>query len=158
MTLTLKHTLNALLALALLVSLSLNLSAQTISPPNAECSSKKCVGSFTVTNDSVVPMTMEVTPVSASLSSSGATFKPLPSDVEVRLNTMSTRLSPKESYVVDYRIKCPKDCVVGFAASMLAGHTDSGVAVHVVLVHIVYADQKGKGARIRALKSAGYVQ
>jgi hypothetical protein len=135
--------------------------AQTISPPNAECSAKHCVGTFTITNDMLTPMAVTIKPMSIGITADGKLlFRELDATTDLKLSAMSARLGPKEVFAIDYKVKCAvAPCTIDFAASMMAvQHADSGAVIRLVLNHIVYVCPKEKDCRLNTLKAVGYLK
>ena len=139
-------------AIAVVLTATL-VAGQTLSPLNAECG-KKCSGEFSITNNGVVPLVVTVEPYSFSFMNGKPTFQKIDGVAEVHLNALSTRVSPKQTYVFDYRVKCIQfPCSVGFAAGMTVGHTDEGMALRIVLNHVVYSCEKARNCRVSVLKA-----
>lgn len=132
---------------------------QSVSPLVVECG-KRCSGSFTVSNDGLRPMSVVVEPYSFSLSPKSETlFRQLDSTVTVELSETSARVGPKSEHTFDYDIHCQQlPCMVAITSGMVIGHTVEGLAVRLVVPHIVYVDEKGKGARARLRLQAGLEQ
>lgn len=131
--------------------------AQTISPVIVECG-RKCSGQFTVTNNGIEPLAVVVEPFSFSLDkeSGNSLFRPLDKTVEVELNDMSAKIGPRSDHTFDYKMKCgAPPCLVTLATSMVVGHTQEGMAIRVVLPHVVYQCDKAKACRANARKDAG---
>jgi hypothetical protein len=134
--------------------------SQTISPLVTECG-KKCVGSFTVQNNAVIPMVTTVEAYSFGLDSKGQHFRSLDSTAHVTLSETSARLGPKEIREFNYKIRCDAlPCEVGILASMVVGHTQAqdgspGIQVRLALEHCVYVCDKSKNCRRSLLDEAG---
>ncbi len=131
--------------------------AQTVSPIVVECG-KKCRGSFTVSNANIKPAAVTVEPASFSLSpQTGASiFRPLDSTAQVSLSETSARVGPQSDHEFDYEITCSAyPCLVAFQTGMVIGHTVEGIAIRLVIPHIVYVCEKSKDCRANARKAAG---
>lgn len=149
----------ALIAFALLVLLVASTAQpQTISPLVSECSAKKCQGFFTVTNDSVVPLAVSISPYAVTFDP--ATKKPiftaLGATAHVTLSETSARIPPRAPHDFSYRISCDTlPCVIGLGALMSAGHTANGIQTKILLVTGVYVCESAKGCRDWVRKSVG---
>lgn len=134
------------------------LHSQTLGPTFSECG-KRCSGSFQVTNNGLTPMTVTVEPHGFKMeqgTADKATFTPADNNADVQLSTTSARLSPKQTYTFDYKIRCHElPCQVGLAAGMMIGHTDEGLAVKLVMGHIVYSCEKARDCRRNTLHAVG---
>lgn len=130
--------------------------AQTVSPLVVECS-KKCDGSFTVSNGSVAALVVTVEPFQVSLAPDGhSLFKPLDPGTEVVLNQSSARVGPLSDYTFDYKVRCAtQPCMVGLASGMMVGKTPQGLAIRLVVPHIIYSCDKAKGCRAGTRLAAG---
>jgi hypothetical protein len=144
---------NLILILAFLATPVL---AQTISPVVVECG-KHCSGQFTVTNNGIVPLAVIVQPVSFSLNSAGGSvFRPLDATVQLTLNDMSARIGPLGAHTFDYNLKCSTTpCLVTFLSSMTVGHAQGGIAIRVILPHVLYSCAKAKDCRKDVRLQAG---
>lgn len=124
---------------------------QSVSPMVSEYK-KSARGSFTVSNNTLRPMTVVVEPVSFHLVKGQQVTEPLSNDVHLELSDMTVRLAPKQSRVITYRAKCDA-LPCGFAIYsrfMDAQHTTEGVAVALHLPSSVYiCPDKTKGCRER---------
>jgi hypothetical protein len=130
---------------------------QTISPAIVECAAKKCNGEFTITNNGINPMTVTVEAHSFALGANGGTvLRPLDSTAELQLDEMAARLGPKAGHTFGYKLRCKQTpCLVTMYAAMMGAHTDQGIAVRVVLPHVIYSCDKAKDCRARVRKEAG---
>jgi hypothetical protein len=130
--------------------------AQTISPVVVECS-KKCNGTFTVTNNSLQSLAVIIEPQMFGFDTQHKLeFTPVGATAKVELKETSAKLGPKESHDFDYKLRCVTfPCMVDFQASMIMGHTAEGLAIRVVLPHMVYSCDKAANCRTRVLKAAG---
>lgn len=142
--------------LAIILVLVSGCFAQSMSPLQNECG-KRCAGLFTVTNNTISPMTVTVDPYMISV---GADKRPefhtVNGSAEVSLSSTSARLSPKQAYTFDYKVRCVSlPCSVGFAAGMMQGHTNTGIAIRLVLMSFVYQCDKAKDCRVNILRSQG---
>jgi hypothetical protein len=154
---TLRWIIFAILYLAVLAYAA---SAQTISPVVVEGGGSKAQGSFTVTNNGLLPAAVTVEAHTLDLRTN--TALPLAPTTHVELSQTSARLGAKQNFTFNYIIKCDAmPCVVQFQAGMMtAMHAGPGVgqglAVRIVLPHVVYlCQEKGKGCRDRVRKAAG---
>lgn len=130
--------------------------AQTITPLATECSKKHCSDAFTVTNNSLQPISVRVTPYSFVVMKNGPQMTPLDPNANVQLNTTSTKLGPKQAYEFDFKVKCVTvPCNVVFLVTVSAGHTASGVAINVQFIHPIYVCEKEKDCRLNTLRAAG---
>ena len=130
--------------------------SQTVSPLVVECG-RKCSGSFVVTNEGVQPMAVVVEPFSFSLSHEGnSLFRALDKTVEVQLNEMTARIGPHSEHEFDYSMRCSAEpCLVALTTGMIVGHTEEGIAIRLVIPHIVYQCSKGKDCRKSVRLAAG---
>jgi hypothetical protein len=129
---------------------------QTMSPAIVECKAK-CSGEFTISNHTVGPLNVTVEPHSFSLGTDGGTvLRALDPTVDVQLDSMSARVGPLGDHSFSYKLRCSKaPCLVILHASMTGPHTKEGVAVRLIMPHVIYMDEQGKGARARARAAAG---
>ena len=131
--------------------------AQGISPVISEARGPHVRGEFTVTNLQLVPVAVVIDPLTFSMDAKGnETYRPLPAGIDVKLDSTSTRLSPKQSYVFGYDIRCSSlPCVVHFQASLTGLHTREGIAISVRVPSIVYICEKQKDCRANVRKGWG---
>lgn len=141
---------------AVLAVLALRSAGQTVSPVIVECN-QKCSGEFTVTNGGITPLTVTVEAYSFSLAADGTSkLRKLDTTVDVQLDQMSARVGPKADHTFGYKLRCDAPpCLVTLYAGMVVGRTSDGMALRVLLPHVIYADEKAKGARARARAAAG---
>lgn len=145
------------LALLILFGFGLTGNAQTLSPVISECG-RKCSGTFTVTNNGVVPLAVIIEPYSFSLdpATGKSKLRTLDASTEVDLDEMSARLGPHEAHEFGYRIKCAQfPCLVTFYASMIAGRTPNGTAMRLMLPTVVYQCAKERNCRRDVRQAAG---
>ena len=143
------------LGFALLVS-AISAGAQSVSPLVVECG-RKCAGSFTVSNSGVQPVTVTVEPFSFGLAPDGhSLFRALDKAADVTLHETSARVGPQADHTFDYSIQCAAaPCQVALVTAMVVGHTTEGIAIRLVVPHIVYQCDKAKGCRANVRKAAG---
>lgn len=133
----------ALLVLAL-VALAGPLGAQSISPPIAEYRDKVSA-SFTVSNESVFPLTVVLQPRGFRVTEDGeVVIEPLDtSRVHLSLSTLSFRLQPRQTYTVFYDAKADSLPAWFTVWSAITGaRTAGGVNVRIELPHVVYVYQR----------------
>jgi hypothetical protein len=147
-----------LAALALLL-ISAPAHSQTISPLITECG-KKCSGSFTLTNNGLIPLAATLESFQFSLDSSGQHFRNLDT-ARVILSETSARLGPREAREINYKILCnATPCEVAILATMVVGNTKNSsgtgvIQVRLALQETVYACEKSKNCRRSILDAAG---
>lgn len=140
---------------------SLPAKSQQISPLVEEYS-KKARGTFLLTNNTVQPLAVTIEARSFSVDKAGKHLRPLDSTTHLQLSETSTRLAPKETHEVNYKIRCDAyPCLVTFLSGMVVGHTKGDkdhpvFQVRLILEHVVYMCEKQKGCRASVLTSAGY--
>ena len=133
--------------------------SQTISPLITECG-KKCSGSFTLTNNGVIPMAATIEAFQFSLDSKGQHFRSLDT-AHVTLSDTSARLGPKETREINYKITCDAlPCEVGVLATMVLGTTRNtsgtgNIQVRLALEETIYQCEKSKNCRRSLLDEAG---
>ncbi len=91
----------ALIAFALLFLIFASIAqSQSISPLTAECSAKKCVGTFTVTNNGVVPLAVTIAPYAVAFDpmTKKPIFSALGTFVHVALSETSARIPPRQPH------------------------------------------------------------
>ncbi len=82
--------------------------AQTIRPVLSEYAAT-AKGRVELTNDSIVPLTVIVTPKSLEVSETGEiSYGPLAAEIHLKLSAMSFRIAPKQSYYMFYEAKADK--------------------------------------------------
>jgi hypothetical protein len=130
---------------------------QTISPAIVECSAKKCNGEFTITNNGILPMTVTVEPHSFALGSDGGTIlRTLDPTVDLQLDEMAARLGPQAAHTFGYKLRCKQmPCLVNLNVALSGNHTDEGIAVRIILPHVIYGCDKAKDCRAGVRKAAG---
>jgi hypothetical protein len=129
---------------------------QAVSPVIVECG-KHCNGEFTVSNPTISPVTVTVEAYSFALGADGKSIlRPLDADADLQLDEMAARVGPQGAHTFGYKLRCTRTpCLVTVYVAMVVGHTNDGMAVRVLLPHVIYADAKQKGARARARAAAG---
>ena len=125
------------------------LSAQTISPVVSEYGGKKASGSFTVTNNALVPLTVVVEPPqSLSFINGKPHLGALDPTVHLTLEEMSAKVGAKQSHEFSYKLECDtQPCAVTIYTTITGPHTASGLAVAIHLPHVSYLCDKSKGCR-----------
>jgi hypothetical protein len=126
------------------VALAGPLGAQSISPPVIEYR-EKANGSFTVTNESLFPLTVVLQPRGFRVTEEGEVLiEPLDSTrIRLSISALSFRLQARQTYTVFYEAKA--DSVPAWFtiwAAITGARTASGVNVRVELPHVVYLNQK----------------
>jgi P pilus assembly chaperone PapD len=113
--------------------------AQTISPVIVEYR-EKAKGSFQVTNDSFVPMTVVLEARSFSVDLAGnPTFRALDPGIHIELSSLSFRVAPQQSYTVFYKAEADRlpawFCIY---ASITGPQAQNGLQLVIELPHTVY--------------------
>lgn len=113
--------------------------AQTISPVIVEYK-EKAKGKFELVNDSVLPLNVVIDPRSFSVDEEGKpTFRPLDSDIKLRLSSMSFRLAPRQTYTVFYEASADKvPAWLCIYAIVTGATTPTGIKIALELPHTVY--------------------
>ena len=138
------------------------LHAQSISPPVAEFR-EKASASFTVTNESVFPLTVVLQPRGFRVSEDGdIAIEPLDTTrIHLRLSALSFRLQPRQTYTVFYDVKA--DSVPAWFTiwnGITGARTANGVNIRVELPHVVYLNQRERltAADVRLVEARWYRQ
>lgn len=123
-------------------------SAQTLSPPVIEAKAAK-PGKFaktqiTVTNNSLLPEAVTITPKSMNVFKDGTwSRRTLDPDINVRLSEASFRLPAKQSRIVYIDVQCVKyPCNVAVVANFAGTHNDEGLAVEFHIGAALYLCEK----------------
>lgn len=148
MTLTKKIILLLVVDLILLAAMAC---AQTVSPVTAESGKGKARGFFTTKNNSTDAEVVTIVAQSFSTDKTGKPmFRPLDTDVHVRLAATSVKVGPQQSHMFDYDIDCPQGCAVVFEVTFMGKKTSDGLqlALHIPTAAYVCAD-KATGCRRR---------
>jgi hypothetical protein len=135
-----------LAAACLALFLSGTLPAQTVRPLIDEnvvkAPGKKASGRIEYYNDSLQPLNVTLEARSFTVSASGAiSYRPLDSDVHLKLSEMSFRIPPRQSHYVFYQAwsdKLPAWCVLYAAFSGFRQRTPEGFMIQVQLPHTIY--------------------
>jgi len=144
---------------ALLVcSASILISAQTVRPVIMEYRSV-AHGKFELVNNGLQPLNVVLQPCSFSIGEDGTgKFRPLESQIHVRLSAMSFRIAPQQSHWVFYEASAdtlPAWFVI--YSTMAAPPNSQGFNVQIELPHTVYLVQKEQlGKDDIVVKSAKY--
>ncbi|NDQ56021.1 MAG: hypothetical protein GZ088_02980 [Acidipila sp.] len=122
--------------------------AQTVSPVILEYR-EKAKGSFQITNDTVVPMSVSVEPRSFSVDPEGnPKFRKLDEQIKVRLSSTSFRLGPRQTFTIFYDATAQKLPVWFTIYSTVTGPPNpNGLQLAVELPHTVYLLTKKPFAR-----------
>lgn len=136
----------ALALMPVACALASSLPAQSISPPVSEYR-EKANASFTVTNESVFPLTVVLQPRGFTVSEDGeVAVTPLDTArIRLSLSTISFRLQPRQAYTVFYDVKA--DSVPAWFTiwnAVTGARTSNGVNIRVELPHVVYLNQKDR--------------
>ena len=103
---------------------------------------KKASGKIEYYNDSLQPLNVTLEAKSFAVSDSGAiSYRPLDSDIHLKLSEMSFRIPPRQSHYVFYQAwsdKLPAWCVLYAAFSGFRQHTPEGFMIQVQLPHTIY--------------------
>jgi hypothetical protein len=131
--------------------------AQTISPVISEGKGPRVRGEFQVTNNQLVPMAVVVQPYSMTVGTDGKPiYRPVDPGVDIKLDSNSARLSPKQSYAFGFEIKCAAlPCTINFDAVLTGLHTKDGLAIALHMPSVFYLCQKQKGCRAGVRKGWG---
>jgi hypothetical protein len=133
--------------------------SQTIQPLIQECN-RKCSGSFSITNNAVIPMAATIEAFQFSLDSKGQHFRSLDT-AHVSLSDTSARLGPRETREINYKIRCDAvPCEVAILTTMVLGNTKNSsgtgtIQVRLALQETIYSCEKSKGCRRSILDEAG---
>jgi len=123
-----------LLWLSLLCILPQMLHAQTISPLFSEYKNK-AHGEFSITNNQIKPL---IVTLSAQALGSDLSLKDDKS-FNLKLSEYSARIPAQQTHTFTFEMTCVKSsCAAVILASMITGHTVSGVQVISALGHTVY--------------------
>jgi hypothetical protein len=135
--------------LLVLLLLTATAHSQTISPVTSEYGGKKAVGSFSIRNDGLIPITAVVEPPqSLSVINGKLQLRPTDHGVYLTLAEMSARIGAKQSHQFDYKLTCDvKPCAVATFVTITGPHATNGLAVAIHLPHTAYFCQKQKGCR-----------
>lgn len=138
------HVLTRLLTLLPTLALALPLAAQSVSPPIVEYREKPR-GSFSVTNNTLYPLTVVLTPRGFAVNADGElTDVPLDTTrIKLKLSTLSFRLQPRQAYTVFY--EATTDSVPSWFtiwSGITGARTDAGINLRIELPHVVYVNQK----------------
>jgi hypothetical protein len=116
-------------------------SAQSISPVIQEVkgsTAKPAKGQFTVSNLSVMPLTVTLEIRSLDLKKNGdVRLLPLDTKVTVKLSEYSFRIPAKADHVVYFESSCD-GCVFSVYSSMVTGRTPQGIQVAIHLPETIY--------------------
>jgi len=134
-------------SLALILILSAVASAQTVSPLNSEHSRKKIRGEFTLTNDGLAPLAVTLEPMSLTFVDGKPVVTDLAPTTRVKLSEYSASIGIKQIRTFMVNASCESDCVFIVFATMMTGHTASGVAIATHVGTTVYACEKQRGCR-----------
>jgi hypothetical protein len=155
-----------LAAACLAVLLSSGLQAQTVRPLIDEnvvkAPGKKASGRIEYYNDSLQPLNVTLEARSFTVSPTGnISYRPLDSDIHLKLSEMSFRVPPRQSHYVFYQAwseKLPAWCVLYAAFSGFRQRTPEGFMIQVQLPHTIYLlpKQRLKKAEL-SIVSAQYV-
>jgi hypothetical protein len=140
------------LAVAAMLSATVSMSAQTVSPVIVQTAIKTgsvVQGSFWIHNEGMIPLNVSIEPKSFSADENGKpSFRSLDPAIHVRLSEMSGRVGPKSSREFSYAIQCEQlPCWLSIYSTMVVGHTDQGVAVAIHLPHTIYLTDKNNALR-----------
>ncbi|MGE5204953.1 MAG: hypothetical protein ACM3PW_05025 [Chlamydiota bacterium] len=120
--------------------------AQTVRPLIDEnvvkAPGKKASGKIEYYNDSLQPLNVTLEARSFTVSDTGnISYRPLDSDIHLKLSEMSFRIPPKQSHYVFYQAwsdKLPVWCVLYAAFSGFRQRTPEGFMIQVQLPHTIY--------------------
>ncbi len=129
--------------LLFLLFLPLPVIAQTVRPPIVQYK-EKARSRFEIVNDTVFPLNVVLEPKSFSVSTTGETmFRPLDSQIRLKLSAMSFRIPPKREYIVFYEAKADTLPAWFTIYCNLTGLPKrSGLNIQLELPHTVYLLQK----------------
>jgi hypothetical protein len=127
----------------LLFFFALPLAAQTVRPVIVEYK-EKAKARFEIANNTLLPLNVVLEPRSFDISLTGEpTFRPLDSQIHLKLSAMSFRIPPQQSYYVFFEAKADKLPAWFVIYCLFAGlPRQSGLNVQVELPHTVYLLQK----------------
>ena len=103
---------------------------------------KKASGKIEYYNDSLQPLNVTLEAKSFTVSPTGSiSYRPLDSDIHLKLSEMSFRIPPRQSHYVFYQAwseKLPAWCVLYAAFSGFRQRTAEGFMIQVQLPHTIY--------------------
>jgi len=148
----------SLLGIAMLLTLSTFVSAQKISPLEAEYGRGKASGEFYVENLSLSPMAVTIEPKGFAMNANGKMDTFDLKDVKFKLSEMSMKLGPLEKHTVYYDVACPSTpCHLAFYARFVPAkrvkldigdkHFE-GVTIAVHLPYVIYVCEKAKNCEV----------
>jgi hypothetical protein len=131
--------------------------AQTISPVVTETKGPRVRGEFSVTNNQLIPMAVQVQPYSMTSNANGKpSYRTLDPGVDIKLDSNSARLGPRQTYIFGFEIKCATlPCVVDFDATLTGLHTKDGLAIAIHVPSVYYVCEKAKDCRANVRKGWG---
>lgn len=129
-------------ALCCFLSLSaLSMNAQTIRPLISEYDGE-AKGSFELVNDGVIPLNVVLEAQSFSVNEDGQiSYRPLDSNIHLKLSSMSLRIPPQQSYSVFYTAKAdqsPAWFVIYANFTRVPNRDQTGLTLQMELPHVVY--------------------
>jgi hypothetical protein len=136
------RTARRLAASALLLFVAGMASAQTVRPVIDEIAGNPVKGRIEYVNDGLLPLNVVLEPRSFTVSETGeASYRPLDSDIHLKLSATSFRLQPQQTYYVFYEASAPKLpawFVIYANFTGFAFRTAQGMNVRLQLPHTVY--------------------
>ncbi|HYD16522.1 MAG TPA: hypothetical protein VEB03_00800 [Candidatus Nanoarchaeia archaeon] len=133
--------------------------AQTVRPIISE-HKKTARGRVELVNDGPIPLAVVVSPKGFQVSEDGeVTYTELPSEIKLKLSTMSFRIAPGQTYYVFYEAKAekiPAWFILYFEFSGYPVRDRSGLNVQVELPHTVYILPKQLTAKSEVRVEARY--
>jgi hypothetical protein len=131
--------------------------AQSISPLTTECS-KKCSGSFTITNNGLKPLNVVLEKRGFVVDAGQPHLTELPTGVDIQIGATSAVVPIGQSHAFFFKMKCDVlPCHAQILALLSSGaHAAEGLQVTLGLPHVVYACEKKQNCRADTLKSLGY--
>jgi len=137
----------ALITPVIILILSALASAQTISPLNSEHNRKKVRGEFSLTNDGFAPLAVTLEPMSLTFVDGKPVVSDLAPTARVKLSEYSASIGVKQIRTFMVNASCDDDCAFIVFATMMTGHTNTGVAIATHVGSTFYACQRAKGCR-----------
>src|SRR5258708_6021449 len=123
-----------------LLFLSFTADAQTVSPVIAEYKGK-ARGEFTVQNNGLTPLTVNIEPLSFTVDDKGQPrFTPLDTaHVHLKMDSFTVRIGAKQEHRFFYEVRCDRlPCWLSIYSTMVTGKTLQGIAVALHLPHTIY--------------------
>jgi hypothetical protein len=129
---------------------ALSCAAQTVTPVIAEGHGAKARGEFTVQNNGLKPLDVQIEPLSFDVGQDGTPhYRPLDvATVHLKMDSFSAHVGIRQSHTFFYEVRCEhQPCWLAIFSAMTVGKNSQGLNVALHVGHTIYLCSSEKRCR-----------